>query len=821
MAKKQISDPITQGINSITDADIPKSASPSKLIDKLKLKLQNFFNNEKIQSLKDFISVKYAKIKQNKKIFFSTISIVAVLIVATIILIIVSILPSHPSTQNIPAKNKNSKIETPLPQIPKLETKIPEISDKSLDNLIKKANILYNNGEKTEALNIFSNIASFSQSIANHNLGVIKLKEKNYADSIASFDNSISSGENISVSAIDAMVSAYYLKRIDLYNYYLKLVNSHISDSDHEPFYSYLYGLAQYYNGYYFEALSPLLNPNSESFKEQNHRLASKIFLVFNDDYNALAHLQEIAAPKDYKSLGLLYARVGEYGKAKSYLYKYLNANSDDLEALLAIQIIDLKLGNFAAAASALESIASNKDVAKKAMETYPIKVILNPSLFDVNLAQEEFWHRSFEIQEKIPYKIIFYYAPFRVFDVQEALKMIREGGVFSDIRNIEEAKNTLVRGGTISTINKNIAKALIELNKNNIRDALKYLKISAKSNPNHAVLHYNIGLIYAQMEDFQNAYNHFLRAYHLNSYDITSGLFAIIAGDFIYQDTTRIMHQISQDFESIPFKSQTQKKFLSSFIGYLNNNIDDDMDWIEQAQKKFPIYYALKAAYGIRNKNKTALLETFSKLKSIYPKDVVSNVLYELAHSYDTNLKQVALKLHNLFLSDKLDLSSVYYGPAFTRELYVYIGFITGSLENQERDLEQKLISQTDTPNGILQTMALINIYQHKFEKAYTLYNTLIENLKENDAQTKFFAAVSAIGANHPENAVLLLQLAKMDSPTNYESRYALGLLYQEIGNFKAAAAHYNYISVANFKSEFFDFDIDTKNSKAAQNNE
>ncbi|PAF41358.1 hypothetical protein BKH45_07520 [Helicobacter sp. 11S03491-1] len=773
---------------------------------------------------------RYNQIKQNKKIFFLILGVFGalILIIAVLIIFLMFSKGNKIKTNSVSLPPQNKIYKQPEPEIlpiPKLETKMPQIDDKSLDNLIKKANILYNGGDKIEALNIFNNIATFSQSIASHNFGVIKLKEKSYQQAINSFDNAIKTGENISASAIDAMISAYYLNENNLYWHYLKLANDHISDLAHEPFYSYLYALIQYYDGYYFESLSPLLNPNSESFMHQNHRLASKIFLIFNDDYNALTSLQEIATPKDYQALGLLYARVGEYTKAKSYLYKYFNTHKD-LQTLLALEIIDLKLGNFASAGSTLDSISSNKndkhqDPIKLAMQTYPIKVVLNRSLFDVNLAQEEFWNRSFEIQEKIPYKIIFYYAPFRVFNAEEALKTIREGGIYSDIKNIEEAKNVLIRGGTISSINKNIAKALVELNKNNIRDALHYLLLSAKSNPDHAVLHYDLGLVYAQMGDFQNAYTHFLRAYHLNNYDIVSGLFAIMAANFVYQDTSRISHQISQDFENVPFKSIAQKKFLSSFIGYLNNNIDDGLDWIKQAKHKLPIYYALKAAYGIRSKNKNALLNAFSYLKSIYPKDIVSNILYELAHNYDTNLKQVALRLHNLFLSDKLDLSSVYYGPTFTRELYVYIGFITGSLEKQEKTLEEKLIAQTNNPNGILQTMALINIYQHKFEKAYTLYNTLIEDLKEDDAQTKFLAAVAAIGANHPENAVLLLQLSKMDAPSNYETHYVLGLLYQEAGNFKAASSHYNYISMANFKSEFFDFIIDTKKIKAAHHND
>lgn len=825
----QISDSTPPVINSIKGSSKDKEASLSDSLDKqskfglFKLFISNilrFFKKDKInQNINNLIKI--TKILYNKKKIFY--SLIAAFIIFILIIIGFFIFFPHKTTQSldtqspIDATSRSKKTPT-ITLMPTSENVPFRINNKSLDDMIKKANILYNSGNKVEALSIFDNIATFSRSIANYNLGVIKLKEKSYDEAIKSFSQSISAGENISVSAVNAMVSGYHLGKKELYKKYLEITSSYLPNSSKEPFYSYLYALTQYYNDYYFEALSPLLNPNSQSFVEQNHRLASKIFLALNDDYSALGHLQEIATNKDNKALGLLYARVGEYSKAKSQLYEYLNTHQDDLEARLALQIIDLKLGNFSGAAAEIDAIGSNQELNKKALHIYPIKVVLKPSFFDVGLAQEEFWNRSFEIQEKISYKVLFYYAPYRVFDVDEAIKIIKEGGVFSQGPSIEQAKDMFVRSETISTINKKITKALIELNKNNIRDALKYLLSSAKANPNHAVLHYNLGLIYAQMGNFEQAYFHFMRAYHLNSYDIASGLFAIIAGKFIYQDTSRTFHQISRDFENIPFESQTQKKFLFSLIGYLNNNIDDGLDWIEEAENKLPIYYALRSAYGIRNKDKNTLLRAFSSLKSLYSRDAASNILYELVRNYDTNYKQVALRLHNLLLSNKIDLSSVYYGPAFTRELYVFIGFITGSLQNQEKALEEKLIAQTDTPNGILQAIALVSIYQHKFEKAYTIYNTLIEDLGEADSYTKFLGAVAAIGADHHENAVLLLQLSKMDSPSNYESRYVLGLLYQGAGNFGAAASHYNYISTTDFKSEFFDFVIDTDKLIEAQ---
>ncbi|MCQ2845466.1 hypothetical protein JT180_02415, partial [Helicobacter pylori] len=47
---------------------------------------------------------------------------------------------------------------------------------------------------------------------------------------------------------------------------------------------------------------------------------------------------------------------------------------------------------------------------------------------------------------------------------------------------------------------------------------------------PNNALLHYNTGLIYAQLENYHKAYFHFLRAFHLNSADYLSAFLSAIA---------------------------------------------------------------------------------------------------------------------------------------------------------------------------------------------------------------------------------------------------------------------------------------------------
>ena len=230
-----------------------------------------------------------------------------------------------------------------------------------------------------------------------------------------------------------------------------------------------------------------------------------------------------------------------------------------------------------------------------------------------------------------------------------------------------------------------------------------------------------------------------------------------------------------------------------------------------QPSYERKPIYYALSAVYGIYAANGVQIANAFESLKGFYPKDAVTHTMYELGKRFGSNLKDFALQMNIIYKEKNLDMRSIYYGPSLARELYVYVGFVTGSLRSIQEELEAKLVVETHTSNGILQALALSNIYSNDFEKAFAIYNSLLDDLGEGDSQTRFLAAIAAMGANRHENAVALLQLAKIESATNFEARYALGLLYQEGKNMKAAIQHYDKISHTGFESEFFDFEIDT----------
>lgn len=123
------------------------------------------------------------------------------------------------------------------------------------------------------------------------------------------------------------------------------------------------------------------------------------------------------------------------------------------------------------------------------------------------------------------------------------------------------------------------------------------------------------------------------------------------------------------------------------------------------------------------------------------------------------------------------------------------------------------------DDVSGILQALALNAIYLLDFERAFTYYNELIDVYKVQSSEVYFYATVAAIGAGYYDNAVALIQLSRMDNGTNFEARYALGLLHQAMGNLHLASIHFGAITKHGFKSDFFDFEIDTSEILAKNN--
>ncbi|WP_104750443.1 tetratricopeptide repeat protein [Helicobacter cynogastricus] len=700
----------------------------------------------------------------------------------------------------------------------KEESAIPLSNEEEINALIAKADLLYQQGQRQEALKVFSDISHMSSSIANHNLGVIKMHEHDYTGALQAFNQAIASKQNTSVNAINAMVASFYLNNMDLYTRYLRLTMQSLPEIANQPIYAYAYSLGLYYGGHYFETLSTLNHSNSIIFKPARQRLAAKIYLLFGDAQNALDNLGEVATPKDDKALGLLYARLGHYQEALRHLERYADHFPQDLSVYMAMELIHLKMGNFPQASGVLNFLQQQtKNDANKLKilgDTYPIAPIVNARFFDIDSVRRDFWNNNFRRSIGLPiYRIFFYYAPFKLIDAKKGLEAIQEGVFFVDTsgsKDFDGALKSLENGKNMSMSDQYTLIALKEIGRSHLRSAVHQLKRALQANPNNAVSHYNLGLVYAQLDDFNDASFHFRKSYHLDSRNILAGIFAVVAGRLNYEDMSTFLKNLTIDFQAMDFSDKTERAFLNSFIAYLNDASNDDLTWLNSVKRPLKIYYALNIAYANKTHDKNRLIQSFRALQVMQPDNMLTNLFYQMMLKYRADIKQM-LEAYALLTNKNMNIEELVHGPLLARKMYIYLGFVTGLLNQQEQELTTRLsvTRDEDLSTDLMRMLGLLSIFQKKYEKAIGIFTFLIDKRKEISAEPLLLASLAYIALKRYGDAALLLEFAKTKLPGNYDVRYGLGLLYQRMGNFEASVNHFGAIKDSDFQSAYLDFAI------------
>jgi hypothetical protein len=195
-----------------------------------------------------------------------------------------------------------------------------------------------------------------------------------------------------------------------------------------------------------------------------------------------------------------------------------------------------------------------------------------------------------------------------------------------------------------------------------------------------------------------------------------------------------------------------------------------------------------------------------------IQPNDILPNIIYMDTHFSNLKSSEYAKATLQYLKEHSFTYDDLYWGPYITRYLFIQTNLISGRLFFLSKQLQEILETSDGDTRDIESALALVYLYDKKFEKSYTLYNHLIDELKVRDAYTLYLGAVASTAAKHHANAIALLELAKMKEGSFYESRYALALLYMEINNNDGAVIQLSRIQEDGFESQYFEFDIDTQ---------
>jgi len=312
-------------------------------------------------------------------------------------------------------KEEDESLAKKLSQKEKLK-KILKKSD--VERLLEKANLLYANGEKEKALEIYHQIALYNESISYYNLGVSQLKEDDFLRAYHSFKKALQNRENVVASAINIAVCALQLGKEKEANYYLDLAKASIDEEVNSPIYSYYFELINYYKHRPIKALAASLSPTSSFYAYNDHKIASEVYLQMNEFVGALNSLSKNEDVKDSFTLGLLHSKIGEYELAITQFERALENNLDVNKTTQALLLAYLKNSNFKKAAALINHMPRNYP-----WKEYPIEVFLKPRLFDIDLAQDYFKEKFFFDKEKI-YSLIFYFSPYQIFDPKKVLKL-------------------------------------------------------------------------------------------------------------------------------------------------------------------------------------------------------------------------------------------------------------------------------------------------------------------------------------------------------------------------------------------------------------
>jgi Flp pilus assembly protein TadD len=691
-----------------------------------------------------------------------------------------------------------------------IETKLEEnttkpIQNTKLDNMIAKANYLYSTGSKDEALFLYEKIALYSEAISVYNLGVAQLKDGTYELALQTFKKAIINDEKRCVSAINAAVCSLHLKDEKNFNYYIDLAYAYLAKEKNSPQYSYYYALINYYKNNYLEALSALENPTSNEYPSIQKHLRAKINALYSNDYKAIEAMEKDFHYDDSFSIALLYARVGDLTLAQKHLNESIIKNIEPVKSAIAQSFINLKAGKIATAGKQIKNVTDM--FPSEVYKPYPIKVKLKDSLFDPLKAQLRFRDRIRKAKI-FNYLKIFYYSPYKVFNADQTISYIQKGNANIYIDNISSAKVYLERSASSSNVNQGIVKAIKKALAFKLREANSELKELVKLQPKHSILHYDLALTYAQMGDIKEANKHFILSFHLDAKNYLSGIFAIMTNQLLNKDSTKLA-TIVKDSMSLEEPSE-EINLYKTILNISDNNLISSADWLEKDHKQKPLYLALDTIIALGLNDIEYAKKASHKLTVLLPNEILPHMMYIDAHFSDLKPKEYAKEVLNYLKVQKFDFNDLYYGPYITRYLYTQQNLITGKLFFLRKQLREVLETTNKNTHEITSALALASLYDKEYEESYTLFNTLIDDLKVRDAYTLFLGAVASTAADHHANAVALLELSKMKDGSFLESRYALGLLYLELQNNQGAAIQFGNIGDNGFVSEYFNFDID-----------
>lgn len=729
----------------------------------------------------------------------------SVIVAAGVLLLMVIFVPLYLSFDKPTAKKLEvhfSPYDAILPSADDVDLIGADLRDSSIERLIEKASAFYSRGEVEKALDIYEEVALFSESLSLYNLGVARMKNGEYEDAIYAFEGSLRQNEFRSASAINAAVCALNLGNEALFDAYIRIAAKNLQNETDTPLFDYYYTVINYYQNRPFHTLFGATNPMVDELGVNQRILVAKTQLLFDDPVGASKNLESLTDRNSSYVLGLSYARAGMYAQAEDALKAAIRENNEPEKSRSALMLVLLK-GGFLKEAGVLISETYNKGYDPA---VFAVTSGLKPRLFDVQLAQKHFSEQLL-MDSNLFLQTFFYHTPFKVIDTNRVMSELDRATAVLSEQDAQEAIAFLEDSRMSASVNHQVTIAAKLALNDRLLLANEMLQRVEMRYRNSDVLQFNLALTYAQLGEFKKAYLHFRRAYFLNHENIHAGVYSVMLARYSDTQEQALLNEIS---EALLARSNMESRFLLALLSFYNNNFQATSTWLERERRDKDARYILLDIFAADQLNRdTALKAASVEFLELYPKNLLANMIDLYVKHKGSTIKQFAFGAQKFMDRRDLDFDSLYYGPPVIRDLYIELGLISGNLHKVRELLLEKAKIERNEVRQIMSSLAIVNIFMKNYEESYTIFNMLIDEMNMKDSTTLLYASIASIAADHKANAIALLQLAKQIDPKNYEARYGLGVLYLEAKNPRGAAVEFSMMPDGRVDTKFFDFDI------------
>lgn len=602
---------------------------------------------------------------------------------------------------------------------------------KSQENLslqidFNKAVLHLSKDEYEEAIKLFEKTSKIIEVPSYLNMGIAYYKLGSIDNAIVYLNKIYEKPENANIHTFPYMSACYYLYQISKDNKYLDTIVK--------------------------------VSKKFKNLSEHSKRMLSDTYIILKEYENALDVLNTMDYAMDLKK-ALIYIKLKEYEKASLLLKKAKdqNVNPNTIDKILwFLSYTDLKMNNIEGLKETLDLINERKNTFKANTEL-PLEIFFNKNKYTT----KQYLDSVIKFDEDRKVDFIFYFAPFIFSDSQEIIYDSLKGFIYNQkesILNLEEMVEYNAK--FLKIVKEDPIIRVVELQKMLTKDTKSYI-------------FYNLALSFAQINDFNNAFKYFERAYKLNPGNKLYSIMYLITANRLnikVKDKEYIESNIKSNNGLYNYFS---KEIYKLFINPQFTSADKPLEY------ESTIFYQaidfLKAMDSGKLDENHILLDEHFKDPLTFLIKLVQRRKGETDYSYHSRLQDsLPLTLNNQFLEGPLIITRYYVDILKGLGLFSKADMnITGKKTPSYLRTKALKDLHSNAPDESIKTLEYLQL-EYKLEDKYTMYlmvAALLEAGRYNDASIQISLIKAILNDQDADflTAIQLIQELKISSAKQY----------------------------------------------------